>query len=103
MTFLFLFGAYLERRTIEKTRKSVKSLVAMAPTTALIVDESGEAEEVDIEFVEKEDRLLVKTGSKVPVDGLVLVGEGFVDEATITGESFPVKKKLATTFLLGQS
>ena len=101
VTFLFLFGAYLERRTIEKTRKSVKSLVEMAPTTALLVDESGEAEEVDIEFVEKEDRLLVKTGSKVPVDGLVLVGEGFVDEATITGESFPVKKKVGDHVFAG--
>lgn len=101
VTFLFLFGAYLERRTIEKTRKSVKSLVEMAPTTALLIDESGEAEEVDIEFVEKEDRLLVKTGSKVPVDGLVLVGEGFVDEATITGESFPVKKKVGDHVFAG--
>lgn len=94
VTFLFLFGAYLERRTIEKTRQSVKSLVEMAPTTAWLLDESGEAEEVEIDFVDEGDRLLVKTGAQVPVDGVVLVGEGFVDEASITGESFPVKKKM---------
>ena len=101
VTFLFLFGAYLERRTIQKTRDSVKSLIAMAPTTALILDDNGEAEEVEIDFVDEGDRLLVKTGAQVPVDGFVLFGEGFIDEASVTGESFPVKKKLGDKVFAG--
>ena len=101
VTFLFLFGAYLERRTIQKTRDSVKSLIAMAPTTALILDDNGEAEEVEIDFVDEGDRLLVKTGAQVPVDGFVLFGEGFIDEASVTGESFPMKKKLGDKVFAG--
>ncbi|MFC4709254.1 heavy metal translocating P-type ATPase [Enterococcus eurekensis] len=101
VTFLFLFGAYLERRTIQKTRDSVKNLIAMAPTTALILDDNGEAEEVEIDFVDEGDRLLVKTGAQVPVDGFVLFGEGFIDEASVTGESFPVKKKLGDKVFAG--
>lgn len=101
VTFLFLFGAYLERRTIQKTRDSVKSLIAMAPTTALILDDNGETEEVEIDFVDEGDRLLVKTGAQVPVDGFVLFGEGFIDEASVTGESFPVKKKLGDKVFAG--
>lgn len=101
VTFLFLFGAYLERRTIQKTRDSVKSLIAMAPTVALVLDGDGEAEEVEIDFVDVGDRLLVKTGAQVPVDGKVLFGEGFVDEASVTGESFPVKKKIGDMVFAG--
>ncbi|MEG0293682.1 heavy metal translocating P-type ATPase [Enterococcus sp.] len=101
VTFLFLFGAYLERRTIQKTRDSVKSLIAMAPTTALVLNEDGEVEEVEIDFVDEGDRLLVKTGAQVPVDGVVLFGEGFIDEASVTGESFPVKKKVGDNVFAG--
>ncbi|MHC5269587.1 heavy metal translocating P-type ATPase [Enterococcus sp. LJL98] len=101
VTFLFLFGAYLERRTIEKTRQSVKSLVEMAPTTAWLLDEAGDVEEVEIDWVDAGDRLLVKTGAQVPVDGVVLAGEGFIDEASITGESFPVKKQVGDKVFAG--
>ena len=92
VTFLFLFGAYLEQRTLNKTRSAIKELTEMAPESALKQTESGDFAEVGIEEVDVGDVLLVKTGAKVPVDGTVLSGEGYVNEASITGESFPAGK-----------
>lgn len=92
VTFLFLFGAYLEQRTLNKTRSAIKALTEMAPETALKLMENGEFEEVDIFDVDIGDTLRVMTGSKVPVDGTVIMGEGSINEASITGEAFPVEK-----------
>jgi len=92
VTFLFLFGAYLEQRTLNKTRSAIKELTDMAPETAMKQMESGEFKEVDIFDVDEDDILLVRTGSSVPVDGTVLTGEGHINEASITGESVPVSK-----------
>ncbi len=94
VTFLFLFGAYLEQRTLNKTRSAIKELTEMAPETALKQMEDGEFEEVDVWDVDEGDILLVKTGAKVPVDGTVLVGQGNINEASITGESLPVTKEI---------
>ncbi len=93
VTFLFLFGAYLEQRTLNKTRSAIKELTEMAPESALKQMENGEYEEVEVDEVDVGDILLVKTGAKVPVDGTVLTGEGHINEASITGESVPVSKK----------
>jgi len=93
VTFLFLFGAYLEQRTLNKTRSAIKELTKMAPESALKQSENGEFLEVDIDEVDIGDVLLVKTGAKVPVDGTVLAGEGYINEASITGESFPAGKQ----------
>lgn len=93
VTFLFLFGAFLEQRTLNKTRSAIKELTQMAPVSALKKMETGEFEEVEVEEVEVGDVLLVKTGAKIPVDGLVLIGEGYINEASITGESVPVNKR----------
>lgn len=93
VTFLFLFGAFLEQRTLNKTRSAIKELTEMAPENALKQMENGEFEEVAVEEVDIGDILLVKTGAKVPVDGTVLSGEGHINEASITGESVPVGKK----------
>ncbi len=93
VTFLFLFGAYLEKRTLNKTRSAIKELTEMAPQSALKQNEDGAFEEVGIDDVDVGDVLLVKTGAKVPVDGTVVSGEGHVNEASITGESFPAGKQ----------
>lgn len=93
VTFLFLFGAYLEQRTLNKTRSAIKELTEMAPESALKQTENGEFEEVEVDEVDVGDILLVKTGAKIPVDGTVLSGEGHVNEASITGESVPVGKE----------
>lgn len=92
VTFLFLFGAFLEQRTLNKTRSAIRELTEMAPESALKQTENGEFEEVLIDEVAPGDILLVKTGAKVPVDGTVLSGEGHINEAGITGESVPAGK-----------
>src|SRR5690625_3663153 len=92
VTFLFLFGSYLEQRTLNKTRSAIKELTELAPESALKQMENGEFEEVDVDDVDEGDVLLVKTGAKVPVDGTILTGEGHINEASITGESLPVSK-----------
>ena len=101
VTFLFLFGAFLEQRTLNKTRSAIKELTEMAPETALKQMENGEFEEVDVWDVDEEDILLVKTGAKVPVDGTVLTGKGNINEASITGESLPVTKEVNSEVFAG--
>lgn len=101
VTFLFLFGAYLEQRTLKKTRSAIKELTEMAPESAWKQMENGEFAEVDVDDVDEGDILLVKTGAKVPVDGTVLTGEGSINEASITGESLPVVKTKGTEVYAG--
>ena len=101
VTFLFLFGAYLEQRTLNKTRSAIKELVEMVPESALKLMDNGEFEEVDIDEVDAGDILLVKTGAKIPVDGTVLTGDGYVNEASITGESLPVSKQKGSRVYAG--
>ena len=101
VTFLFLFGAYLEARTLNQTRSAIRELTEMAPELALKQMENGEFEEVDVWDVDEGDLLLVKTGAKIPVDGTVLSGEGYINEASITGESAPVTKEIGSGVYAG--
>ncbi|CAM2841492.1 heavy metal translocating P-type ATPase [Salinicoccus roseus] len=86
VTFLFLFGAYLEKRTLNKTRSSIQSLVDMAPATATVIRD-GKEMELDVDEVEAGDHVIVRPGGKVPVDGTILSGQAHINEAAITGES----------------
>jgi Cd2+/Zn2+-exporting ATPase len=99
--FLFLFGAFLEQRTLNKTRSAIKELTEMAPESALKKMGDDEFVEVDVDEVDIGDILLVKTGAKVPVDGTVLTGEGSINEASITGESLPVAKSKGSNVYAG--
>lgn len=101
VTFLFLFGSYLEQRTLNKTRSAIKELTELAPESALKKMENGEFEEIDVDDVDEGDILLVKTGAKIPVDGTVLIGEGHINEASITGESLPVSKRKSSEVFAG--
>lgn len=92
VTFLFLFGDYLEMRTLEKTRSSLRELVDMAPQEAVVLREDGTSEKVAIEKVEVGDRIIIRPGGKIPVDGSIISGKASINEATITGESIPASK-----------
>ncbi|WP_367296713.1 heavy metal translocating P-type ATPase [Loigolactobacillus coryniformis] len=94
VTFLFLFGSYLEARTLSKTRESIKSLTEMAPTTATLIHDDGTTEEVDVDDVEEDDIVLVKTGASIPVDGVIVDGHGYTDESAVTGESREITKQV---------
>ncbi|AUI79991.1 copper-translocating P-type ATPase [Lactiplantibacillus pentosus] len=93
VTFLFLFGSYLESKTLQKTRTAIKGLTDMSPTTATLVTADG-TEEVDVDDVDEGDVVLVKAGSQVPVDGVVVEGNGYLNEASITGEARQINKQL---------
>ena len=97
VTFLFAFGAFLEKRTLEKTRSSIKSLTEIAPSTALRI--SGEV--IEIDDVKINDELLVKTGAQIPVDGTIYEGAGFVNESSISGESAEIKKGVGDKVFAG--
>lgn len=101
VTFLFLFGAWLEARTLNSTRSAIRELTEMAPEVAERLSENGEFIEVGVDEVNEGDTLLVKTGRKVPVDGTVLAGEGHINEASITGESIPVNKEKGSEVFAG--
>ncbi|MCR8968899.1 heavy metal translocating P-type ATPase [Facklamia sp. 7083-14-GEN3] len=101
VTFLFLFGAWLEGKTLDYTRSSIKSLTEMAPDLAWVQQEDGEFAEEDIDFVEEGDIVLVKTGGKVPVDGKIIQGQGSVNEASITGESVLLSKSVGDSVFAG--
>ena len=93
VTFLFLFGDYLEARTLEKTRSSLKNLVDMAPQEAIVIRD-GNTLNVPVEEVVEGDRVIIRSGGKVPVDGSIVSGQASLNEAAITGESVPASKKV---------
>ena len=101
VTFLFLFGAWLEQRTLSKTRSAIRELTEMAPESALKQMPDGSFAEVSIDEVDVGDILLVKTGAKIPVDGTVIEGNSYVNQAAITGESIPVSKVIGDTVFSG--
>lgn len=94
VTFLFLFGSWLEAKTLDYTRSSIKDLTEMAPDIAWVKQADGTYEEIDVDFIEVDDILQVKTGGRVPVDGTIIEGAGYLNEASITGESIPVNKAI---------
>lgn len=91
VTFLFIFGAYLEARTLSKTREVLSQLLDLAPTTAVVIRDGAQVEVLASE-VEKDETILIKPGVKVPVDGVVIDGFTSIDESAITGESMPEEK-----------
>jgi Cd2+/Zn2+-exporting ATPase len=92
VTFLFMLGDYLEARTIEKTRSSIKALLDMAPSTAR-VRRDGEECTVGASDVVLGDIVVVRPGERIAVDGTVLEGSAYVDQSAITGESIPVRRE----------
>ncbi|WP_308467407.1 heavy metal translocating P-type ATPase [Rathayibacter soli] len=91
VSFLFVFGAWLEARTLEKTRRSLRDLVDMAPQEARVI-RHGEAVTVAVDEIVEGDHVVVQSGGKIAVDGTILSGSALIDEATITGEPVPASK-----------
>ncbi len=93
ITTLVLLGQVLELRARSRTGAAIKALLGLAPKTARRVREDGSDEEVILENVAVGDRLRVRPGEKIPVDGIVLEGASAVDESMISGEPIPVTKR----------
>jgi Cd2+/Zn2+-exporting ATPase len=100
VTFLFTFGAYLEARTLSQTRKFLSGLLDLAPATAMVVRDGKQVEVLPNE-VGPDEIVLVKPGTKIPVDGEVIDGRSAVDESAITGESMPKEKVAGTSVFAG--
>jgi Cu+-exporting ATPase len=92
ITVLVLLGQVLELRARAQTGGAIRALLRLAPTTAHRIGAGGEDEEIALELVQVDDRLRIRPGEGVPVDGDVLEGVGAVDESMVTGESMPVAK-----------
>jgi Cu+-exporting ATPase len=93
ITVLVLLGQVLELRARERTGGAIKALLNLAPKTARRIRDSADDEEVSLDQVQVGDRLRVRPGEGVPVDGVVLEGRSVVDESMVTGESMPVEKE----------
>lgn len=85
-------GKYLEERNKEKTKSAISALMSLAPDTAVLVDENGQWE-VPVSMIKEGDTVLVRHGSKIPLDGIITEGSGSADESMLTGESRPVEKE----------
>jgi P-type Cu+ transporter len=93
---LVLLGQVLELRARSRTGAAIRALLDLSPKTARVLSDGNEEEDVPIEQVKPGQRLLVRPGEKVPVDGVVLEGESAVDESMITGESIAVEKSVGS-------
>jgi len=89
---LILLGQVLELKARSQTGAAIKALLGLAPKTARKVNEDGTEQDIPLEHVKKGDKLRVRPGEKIPVDGIIIEGTTNVDESMITGEPVPVKK-----------
>ena len=101
ITVLVLLGQVLELGARKKTSGAIRSLMSLAPKTARRILSSGTEEEVAIELIMIGDKLRVRPGEKVPVDGRIVEGRGTLDESMITGESMPVTKEIGAKVIGG--
>lgn len=101
ITVLVLLGQVLELRAREATSGAIKALLQLAPKIARRIDDSGAEHEVEIDRIAAGDRLRVRPGEKVPVDGVVLEGRSSLDESLVTGESMPVTKDVGAKVIAG--
>jgi len=101
ITVLVLLGQVLELRAREATSGAIKALLDLAPKTARRIRPDGSDEEVQIAVLQRGDRLRVRPGEKVPVDGEIVEGRSSLDESMVTGESMPVSKEVGGKVIAG--
>jgi Cu+-exporting ATPase len=101
ITVLVLLGQVLELRAREATSGAIKALLELAPKTARRIGEDGADHEVQIDSLAVGDKLRVRPGEKVPVDGVILEGRSSLDESLVTGESMPVTKEAGGKVIAG--
>jgi P-type Cu+ transporter len=97
ITMLVLLGQVLELRARSQTGSAIRELLQLAPPTAMLIGDDGTDTEVAVEELKKGDRVRVRPGDKIPIDGIVVDGRSTVDESMITGEPVPVVKESGTS------
>lgn len=101
VTWLFMLGDVLEEITLRKTRSAVSDLTQMAPKTASVVQDDGTIKEEDVDFIDPGEKILIKTGDQVPVDGKIVSGIGYLNEASVNGESKLANKTVGSEVYAG--
>src|SRR4051812_3559795 len=101
ITVLVLLGQVLELRAREQTSSAIRALLDLAPKVARRVKEDGSDEEIALDHVVAGDRLRVRPGEKVPVDGVIIEGRSSIDESMVTGESMPATKEAGAKVIGG--
>jgi P-type Cu+ transporter len=101
ITVLVLLGQVLELRAREQTSGAIRALLDLAPKTARRVGDAGRDEDVSLDVIAVGDRLRVRPGEKVPVDGALVEGRSTIDESLVTGESMPVTKEPGARLIAG--
>jgi Cu+-exporting ATPase len=101
ITTLVLLGQVLELRARSQTSSAIRALLGLSPKTARRIEANGQESDIEIDDVRPGDRLRIRPGEKVPVDGLVLEGRSSVDESMVTGEPIPVEKEAGAPLIGG--
>src|SRR5215831_5012569 len=101
ITVLVLLGQVLELRAREQTSGAIRALLDLAPKTARRLNADGTEEEVSLDVIAVTDRLRVRPGEKIPVDGELIEGRSAIDESMVTGESMPVTKEVGSKVIAG--
>ena len=101
ITVLVLLGQVLELRARDQTSGAIRALLDLTPKTARRISDDGSEDEIDLQFIKIGDRLRVRPGEKLPVDGVVVEGGSSVDESLVTGESMPVSKEAGSPVIGG--
>jgi len=100
LLFLFSLGHAMERRVLDQARNAIRALSELAPKTAL-VKRQGQEVEIPVDEIKLEDMILIRPGTRIPVDGIVTKGSSAVDQSPITGESNPVDKAISEEVFAG--
>jgi Cd2+/Zn2+-exporting ATPase len=101
LLFLFSLGNTLEGYAFHRTRRSIRALVALRPDSAALITGSGEERTVPVEHLVPGDRVRIRPGERIPIDGRVVDGRSEVDESTLTGEAIPVGKEPGSQVFAG--
>lgn len=97
---LITLGKYLEEKSKGKTSEAIGKLIDLVPKKAIVI-RNGREIEIEIENIAKNEIILIKPGASIPVDGIVIEGNSYIDQSSITGESIPVAKKVGETVISG--
>jgi Cu2+-exporting ATPase len=100
---VMLLGHWLEMRSVMGASRALEELVRLLPDTALKLDAQGNTQEVPVSSLQPGDRVLIRPGAKIPVDGVITEGESSFNEAMLTGESLPVAKKPGDVVIGGEA
>ena len=98
---LITFGKYLETKSKGKTSEAISKLINLAPKTTVVLRENGKEVEIKTEDIVLDDIIIIKPGTAIPVDGIVIEGSSSIDQSSITGESIPVEKNVGDSVVSG--